>query len=133
MFFRRDPNRPVTFDERIQRLRTQGFEIQSLPSGQVVARRDSCAAVVAGDRETVNVVRLGLLVGGEIARLVDGGFQKFLETPSGRRQPALAAELKRLHGFQEDLNEALGLESLYNESLGTVCDHHAYDRLTGRE
>ncbi|HSW50817.1 MAG TPA: hypothetical protein VLH09_11615, partial [Bryobacteraceae bacterium] len=64
--------------------------------------------------------------------LVDGGFQKFLETPSGRRRPALAAELKRLHDFQADLREALGLKSLYNESLGTVSDRHAYDRLTGR-
>lgn len=132
MFFRRNPARPLTFEERLERLRALGFETQPLAAGQVVVRRDGCAAVVAGQGDAVNVVRLGLLVGGEIARLVDGGFQKFLETPSGARKPALAADLKRLHDFQEDLYEALGLVSLYNQSLGTVADRHAYDRLAGR-
>jgi len=48
------------------------------------------------------------------------------------RRPALASDLKRLQAFQEDLREALGIESLYNQSLGTVCDSHQYDRLSGR-
>jgi hypothetical protein len=133
MFFRRNPNRPVTFDERINCLKEHGFETVWQSPRQVEVRRDGCAAVIgSAEGGTAQVILLGLVVEGEIARLIDGGFQKFLETPSGARRPALAAELKRLHGFQADLSETLGLESLYNESLGTVCDRHAYDRLTGR-
>lgn len=78
------------------------------------------------------IVRPALLIAGEPAVLVDGGFQKFLETPSGKRRPASSADLSELHDFQEDLTEALGLTSLYNQSLGTVCARHAYDRLSGR-
>ena len=133
MFFRREPRRLVTFDERIQHLRDHGFGTQPLPREQVEVRRDGCVAVVGSSAEgSACLLRHGVLVGGEMAALVDGGYQKFLETPSGARRPALAAELKKLHDFQEDLDEALGLDSLYNESLGTVCDRHAYDRLTGR-
>ncbi len=69
----------------------------------------------------------------EIATLVDGGFQKFLRTESGHQFPALATDLKALHDFQEDLRETLGIQSLYNQSLGTTCDAHNYDRLSGRD
>jgi len=31
--------------------------------------------------------RAGLSMGTEIGELVDGGFQKFFQTPSGKRQP----------------------------------------------
>ena len=33
----------------------------------------------------------------------------------------------------EELKEALGLTSLYNESLGTVSDRYVYDRVTDRD
>jgi hypothetical protein len=68
-----------------------------------------------------------------IAKLVDGGFQKFFLAPDGSRKPALASELKGIHEFQEDLREALGLESLYNESLGTVSTQYLYDRVQDRD
>ena len=41
--------------------------------------------------------------------------------------------IKALHAFDEDLREGLGLTSLYNLSLGTVCDDHLYDRVTARD
>jgi hypothetical protein len=133
MFFRRKLTKSVTFDERLENLKNHGFEVKPLDGGRVEARRGGCAAIIGLTREgKPRLIGSGLLVGGDIATLVDGGFQKFLEAPQARRRPALAAELKKLHDFQEDLDEALGLESLYNESLGTVCDRHAYDRLTGR-
>jgi len=47
--------------------------------------------------------------------------------------PATADQLKALHGFTEELKEALSLTSLYNESLGTVSDNYFYDRVAGRE
>ena len=70
-------------------------------------------------------------MGGEIAALVDGGYQKFWRA-GGRNVPALAGQLEALHEFEEDLREGLGLESFYNTSLGTTNDLHLYDRLTGR-
>ena len=70
---------------------------------------------------------------GEIAELVNAGYQMFLKTPSGRLLPAMASQLKALHAFDEDLREGLGLTSLYNLSLGTVSDEHLYDRVEDRD
>jgi hypothetical protein len=100
---------------------------------QVEVSRNLCAATV---REVPGglprIERLGILDGTGMLRLIDGGFMKMFESPAGARRPALAADLRRLHDFSEDLDEALGIETLYNESLGTVCDLHDYDRLAGR-
>jgi hypothetical protein len=43
------------------------------------------------------------------------------------------SELREIHNFQEDLREALGLTTLYNESLGTVSNLYLYDRVEGRD
>jgi hypothetical protein len=72
-------------------------------------------------------------VGSEIAHLVHGGYQMFLQTAAGKQLPALAPHLKALHAFDEDLREGLGITSLYNESLGTTCDDHLYDRVKDRD
>ncbi|HEU5399797.1 MAG TPA: hypothetical protein VFU86_00495, partial [Terriglobales bacterium] len=40
---------------------------------------------------------------------------------------------KALHSFTEELKEALGLTSLYNESLGTVSESYHYDRVKDRD
>jgi hypothetical protein len=47
--------------------------------------------------------------------------------------PATADHLKALQQFSEELKEALGLPSLYNESLGTVSDSYHYDRIKDRD
>jgi hypothetical protein len=77
--------------------------------------------------------RAGVLLRDEIAVLVDGGFQKFFRTPTGKTKPATADELKALHDFEEDLREDLGQESLYNEALGTVSTFYLYDRVKDRD
>ena len=133
MFFRRKRPREVTFQERLEALGRAGFAIESLGAGRVRIVKDTCAAEVQdvpGGLPRIDLA--GVLVGGEIGLLVDGGYQKFLRTSSGKKAPALATDLKSLHDFQEDLREALGQDSLYNQSLGTTCDLHAYDRLDGR-
>jgi hypothetical protein len=79
------------------------------------------------------VSKAGLQAGGEVAELVDGGFQKFWRTPAGKSYPATAEQLRALHNFQEDLKEALGLVSLYNEGLGTTSASHLYDRVKDRD
>jgi len=79
------------------------------------------------------VAAAGILQGADIASLVDGGFQKFFRTEAGARRPATADLLKALHDFEEDLSEALGQTSLYNESLGTVSTFYQYDRVKDRD
>ena len=75
----------------------------------------------------------GMLIGDEIGNLVDGGYQKFFRTQTGKNKPALADELKALHNFEEDLREGLGEDSLYNESMGTVSTFYLYDRVKDRD
>ena len=87
----------------------------------------------ASDGTPQVVERAGIVMGKEIGSLTDGGFQKFFTTPGGKRKPALAQELKEIHDFQEDLREAFGLVTLYNESLGTVSNLYLYDRVEGRD
>src|SRR5678809_1666162 len=84
-------------------------------------------------RDRVRIEKTGILAHGEIATLVNHGYQMFLTTPSGKELPALADHLKALHAFDEDLREGLGIASLYNLSLGTTTDDHLYDRLEDRD
>ena len=78
------------------------------------------------------LARPGWLLGGEISRLLDRGYQKFLKTTK-LEIPATADHLRAIHEFSEELKEAAGAISLYNESLGTTSDVYLYDRVKGRE
>lgn len=133
MFFRRERPKNPTFQERLSQLKSLGF-IVTPRNGGVHVIRGSCA-VDLGDREgAVHIAeRAGIRMGEEIGRLVDGGFQKFFRTASGKTKPALAEELKALHDFEEDLKQGLGQQSFYNESLGTVSTFYLYDRLKDRD
>ena len=134
MFFRREAPSAPTFEDRVASLKKSGFEVTRDSGGMTVARRNGCAATVedCGDGK-VAIGKAGVLVGGEIAHLVHGGYQMFLRTRAGREIPAQADQLKALHAFDEDLREGLGLTSLYNVSLGTTCDDHLYDRVKNRD
>ncbi|RPI11682.1 MAG: hypothetical protein EHM65_06890 [Acidobacteriales bacterium] len=134
MFFRHHSPRVISFEERLEGLRAAGFQVEPVSLQRVKVRRDCCAAVVEQSPEGVPLVSsLGIVAGDQIAELVDGGYQKFFEVAGGQPRPALAPDLKALHDFQEELRQALGLTSLYNEALGTICDRHSYDRLRGRD
>ncbi len=128
MFWRKRQPKAASFEERMEALRAAGFETPARPGGQVMAIRDGCGAMLEA---ALRIERAGWLVGGEIAALIDEGYQKFWRA-GGREVPAQAQQLQALHEFEEDLREALGLESLYNTSLGTINDLHEYDRLAGR-
>ena len=130
MFFRRKVERALTFSERLQKLADAGFRVEKDGESRARVSRGDCAAIVAdGD----GVADSGPLMGGEIGKLVDLGYQKIYEAPGGRRVPARAGQLEAMHTFLEDLREGLGLTSLYNESLGTVNTSHQYDRVEHRE
>src|SRR6476660_859265 len=134
MFFRRELPKQITFDQRMDSLRNVGFTVSPIAGNRVMVTRDCCAAVLENNSGIPRVAeRAGILMPGGIGKLVDGGFQKFFLAPDGRKKPALAAELKAIHEFQEDLREALGLVSLYNESLGTVSTQYLYDRVQDRD
>jgi hypothetical protein len=133
MFFRREKPHQSTFEERLTNLKQFGFEVGRV-DGRVLAKRKGFAAALEEAGEgNVKIGKSGLLVNGEIAGLVHGGYQMFFRTPSGKEVPALADQLKALHAFDEDLREGLGLTSLYNLSLGTVCEDHLYDRVEERD
>ena len=134
MFFRNRTPPVPTFDARISGLREFGFTTAPETGGGTRVLRDGCGAVVKdlGDGK-VGISKAGVLVGNEIALLVNGGYQMFLRAPSGKEVPALATHLKKLHAFDEDLREGLGLTSLYNLALGTTSDEHLYDRVQERD
>ena len=134
MFFRRQHPKIPTFAERLENLRRAGIAIAPMAGGVVRARRGGCAVDLKDENGTAAIAgRAGIARGSEIGVLVDSGFQKFFETPSGGKKPALADELKALHDFEEDLKQALGQESYYNESLGTVSTFYSYDRVKDRD
>ena len=134
MFFRRERPYTPTYSERLANLRQAGFAVDPQPGGAVRVSRAACAIELKeSDGAAVATGRAGMLIGNDIAALVDGGYQKFFRTGAGKKKPATADELKALHDFEEDLKEALGQESYYNESLGTVSTFYLYDRVKDRD
>jgi len=133
MFFRREKPRQITFEDRLQTLREMGFQTESQSGGKTRTSREGCAVLLSPDGDSVVSGKPGLLIGNEIGVLTHGGYQMFYRTPSGIMRPARAEQLKALHAFTEDLKEALGETSLYNTSLGSVCESHLYDRVEQRD
>ena len=134
MFFRREKPRTLSFSDRTDRLKEFGFTVGSEGSGAVrVSKHGSAAILEDRGADQPAVGKAGVVIGNEIGWLVNGGYQQFFITPSGKKLPALAQQLRALHDFQEDLKEGLGSISLYNQSLGTTSDRHLYDRVVGRD
>ncbi|HEY6989318.1 MAG TPA: hypothetical protein VH369_13075 [Bryobacteraceae bacterium] len=125
MFFRRPRPHIPTFSERVERLKQAGFSAENLPDGRVRIAKNGIAAII----DDKAMEKAGVLVGSEIGVLLNRGYQMFIETPSGKRLPATAEQLKALHEFENDVKEALDLVNLYNTSLGTTSRKHNYDRL----
>ena len=130
---------PLTFGQALDALRKQGFEVTSHPgdAGGMLVSKFGVAAVLApaqtdeGEPATFTE-RPGILIRGEVARLLDRGYQKFIKT-SQFEFPATASQLHTIHRFSEELTQLIGGTSLYNQSLGTTSDLYQYDRLRGRE
>ena len=132
MFFRRNLPKVTAFSERIDHLRSAGFTLENLPDGRVKAIKHGVAAIIGDEgANQPDIERAGIVVGNEIATRLSGGYQMFLVTPSGKKLPAQAEQLKALHQFEDDAKEALGVDNLYNTSLGTTSRDHAYDRVAG--
>jgi hypothetical protein len=135
-------SRNRNFEEMLDALRAHKFEVTpfpGVPNGMQVAKDGVAAVLVPGvtdERWESGGARLavtpGIVVRGEIARLLDRGYQKFIKT-SQYELPATASQLQAIHAFTEELNQVTGALGLYNESLGTTSDVYLYDRVRGRE
>jgi hypothetical protein len=133
MFFKRERPRVVTFPEHLNQLRASGYEVTTTAARTLVRRAALAAVVEESPQGAPRIVDTGLAVGDEVAVLTDLGYQKIFLSPNGHKTPALAEHLAALHAFVEDLREALGLTSLYNEGLGTTNEKHLYDRVENRD
>src|SRR5437016_1986763 len=125
-----------SYEEALAWLRDQGFDLTEAPgmSGRVFLRKYNVSAAIQknGDDGVKIFAHPGYLIGSEISKLVNRGYQQFLKT-SKTEDPATADHLKALQQFSEEMKEALGLPSLYNESLGTVSESYQYDRIKDRD
>src|SRR6202142_1167807 len=125
-----------TYEEALSWLRDHGFDLIEAPGTQarVFLKKYNCSAAIQkdGDDGVKIFAYPGYLISGEISKLVNKGYQQFLKT-SKTEVPATADHLKALQQFSEELKEALGLPSLYNESLGTVSESYHYDRVKDRD
>ena len=127
---------PKTYEDALSWLREHGFDVLEAPgtAGRVFLKKYNVSAAIQKDgADGVKIFAYpGYLVGTEISKLVNKGYQQFLKT-SKTEVPATADHLKALHSFAEEMKEALGLPSLYNESLGTVSESYQYDRIVDRD
>ncbi|MGA7340550.1 MAG: hypothetical protein WBE72_24840 [Terracidiphilus sp.] len=124
------------FDQTLELLRAHAFDVTpfaGVAGGFLVSKHGAGAVLVAAEgAPAAFAVGPGMVVKGEVGRLLDRGFQKFIKT-SQYEIPASAAQLQAIHAFSEELKQVSGAISLYNESLGTTSDLYEYDRLQGRE
>jgi len=127
---------PRSYEEALNWLRDHGFDLIEAPGtqGRVFLKKYNCsAAIQKNGADSVKIFAYpGYMIGSEISKLVNKGYQQFLKT-SKAEVPATADHLKALQQFTEELKEGLGLPSLYNESLGTVSESYHYDRIQDRD
>ena len=115
-----------TYEEALAWLREHGFDVLEAPgtNGRVFLRKYNVSAAIQKTAEDGIKIfaHPGYLIGSEISKLVNRGYQQFLKN-SKTEIPATADHLKALQSFAEEL------PSLYNESLGTVSESYHYDRV----
>jgi len=126
-----------TYDEAVNWLREHQFDVLEAPgtkTNRIFVKKYNCSAAIEKmpEGEVKIFAYPGYLIGSEIAKLVNKGYQQVLKTTK-TEVAATADHLKALHQFAEEIKEAVGKPSLYNESLGTVSDAYSYDRVEGRD
>jgi hypothetical protein len=130
-----------TYEDAVQWLRDHGFDLIEAPGtqGRVFLRKYNVSAAIQkaaiqkdGDDGVKIFAYPGYVISGEISKLINRGYQQVLKTTK-TEVAATADHLKALQQFSEELKEALGLPSLYNESLGTVSEAYQYDRIKDRD
>jgi hypothetical protein len=135
-------SRTLNFEQMLDALRAHSFDVaphNGVAGGTMVSKGGVGAVLVPGKTHerwesggALLAVTPGVLIKGQISRLLDRGYQKFIQSAQ-YELPATASQLHAIHDFTEQLNEVTGALGLYNESLGTTSDLYEYDRLKGRE
>ena len=121
-----------SFENAVAWLSDHGFEVAG-SAVRTVSKYGCAAQIEAGKENETRITGFpALLIGDEPAELVDRGYQKFFKT-SKCQVPATAAQLEALNRFSEELKQALGYASLYNEGLGSVSGRYQYDRVVSRD
>src|SRR6476660_8088890 len=124
------------YEDALSWLKEHGFDLIEAPgtAGRVFLKKYNCSAAIQkdGDDGVKIFAYPGYMIGSEISKLVNRGYEQFLKTAKNE-VPATADHLKALHQFSEELKEGLGLPVLYNESLGTVSESYHYDRIEDRD
>ncbi|HVZ60563.1 MAG TPA: hypothetical protein VG892_07215 [Terriglobales bacterium] len=125
-----------TYDDAMSWFRSHEFDVLEAPgtSNRVFLKKLNCSAAIqkTEDGGVTVFAYPGYLIGGEISKLVNRGYQQILKTTK-TEIAATADHLNALHQFAEELKEGLGVPSLYNESLGTVAESYQYDRVKDRD
>ena len=102
-----------SYEDALTWLRDHGFDVTEAPgtNGRVFLRKYNVSAAIQKTPEDgVKVFAYpGYLIGSEISKLVNRGYQQFLKT-SKTEIPATADHLKALQTFSEELKEALKLK-----------------------
>ena len=88
------------YEDAVQYLRDHGFDVLDAPatSNRVFLKKTNVSAAIEKDAKSGEVkvfARPGYLIGGEISKLVDRGYQKFLKTTK-TEVPATADHLKAI-------------------------------------
>lgn len=105
------------FDQALDTLREHFFDLApsaEIAGGVLVSKQGAGAVLVAaqaGDAWAALAVRPGALIGGQVARLVDYGYQKFMKT-SQFELPATASQLHAIHQFTLELKQLIGAINL---------------------
>ena len=122
------------FEDAVQWLSDHGFEVSRPAGGAATITKNQCTAQIEAGRDGHSriVAFPTRIIAGEPAALIDRGYQKFFKN-SKVEVAATAEHLEALHCFSEELKEALGYTSLYNEGLGSVSGRYQYDRVVGRD
>ena len=128
-----------SFNDVLAALGTQRFDVAAggeganrRPGAMRISKNGVAAEITDGQGGPVMLLRKpGWVLSGEISRLVDKGYQKFLKT-SKLEIPATADKLRAIHDFSNELDQITGEVALYNDALGTTSDVYLYDRVAGR-
>src|SRR5246127_4521342 len=97
---------PKSFEDAVSWLREHGFDVLEAPGtqGRVFLKKYNVSAAIQknGDDGVKIFAYPGYLIGSEISKLVNRGYQQFLKTAK-TEVPATADHLKALHQFTEEL------------------------------
>ena len=118
---------------QVESLSAKGFLVRS-SGGVVRIEKYGCGAELRKSpqgRFSMTVMP-SIMSQGQFTHLWDAGYQKFLLTHEGHKEPVRVNQLADLRRFNEELRTALGVVTHYNEGLGSTCQYTVYDRVKGR-